>query len=300
MTTQVASQQELGSRAFVIGMMRPDGTIVAEDLYTVGDRLGFSTHQIRLVMARLVDEGTFVQEGRGRKAVLRTTERYAALVAPEQEWLRMAYLQDAGLAPWDGRWTLVAFSLDEERRAARNVLRELLHAMAAAPLAGGLYAHANDITAEVAATASELGVADGLTMARTESLTIGGRGRPGEIADHLWPLDELAAGYRHFVDTFRPNLRGRVVDPVEELATGFEMVAAFRRCSGADPLLPPELLPARWPGVDAREVLRRFSSRLAGARAAAGVPALFSRYDRLFDELRGTQHVRRTRPVRSR
>ena len=292
MATQVTSQQELGSRAFVIGMIRPDGTIAADDLYAVGDRLGFSTHQIRLVIARLVDEGTFVQDGRGRKAVLRTTDRYAALVEPEHDWLRMAYQQDAGLAPWDGRWTLVAFSLDEERRSARNVLRELLHAMAAAPLAGGLYAHAHDISLEVSATAAELGVADSLTVARTDALTIGGRSRPGEIAEHLWPLEEFAAGYRHFVETFRPHLRRRPGDPIDELAIGFEMVAAFRRCSDADPLLPPELLPGRWPGAVARDVLRRFSARLAGARAAAGVPALFSRYNDLFDDLHHSPHVR--------
>jgi hypothetical protein len=32
-------------------------------------------------------------------------------------------------------------------------------------------------------------------------------------------------------------------------------------------------------------VLRRFSSRIAEARAAAGVPALFSGFDDLFDDL---------------
>ena len=288
MTTQLTSHQDLGSRAFVTGMMHPDGTIVADDLYRVGDRLGFSTHQIRLVLARLVDEGTFTQEGRGRKAVLRTTDRHAALVEPEHEWLRLAYLQDVGDAPWDGRWTLVTFSLDEERRAARNTLRELLQAMAAAPLAGGVYVHANDISSEVQASAAALGVVDSLTTARTDSLTIGGRTRATEIAAHLWPLDELAAGYRSFVATYGPHLRKRVAaDPVDELATGFELVAAFRACSDADPLLPPELLPGRWPGAAARDVLRRYSTRLATARAAAGVPVLFSRFDQLFDDLHG-------------
>ncbi len=292
MTTQLTSHQDLGSRAFVTGMMHPDGTIVADDLYLVGERLGFSTHQIRLVLSRLVDEGTFTQEGRGRKAVLRTTDRHAAFVEPELEWLRLAYLQDAGDAPWDGRWTLVTFSLDEERRSARNTLRELLHTMAAAPLAAGVYVHANDITTEVLATAAGLGATDGLTTARTDSLTIGGRTRPAEIAAHLWPLDELAEGYRDFVATYTPHLRRRIAaDPVDELAKGFEIVAAFRACSDADPLLPPELLPGRWPGAAARDVLRRFSSRLASARAAADVPVLFSRYDRLFDDLHGERSV---------
>ena len=286
MTAQMTANPDLGSRAFVTGMVRPDGTLVADELYTVGERLGFTVHQIRLVLARLVDDGSFTQEGRGRRAVLRTTERYAALVEPERGWLRLAYLQDEGAAPWDGRWRLVAFSIDEERRAARNALRELLHAMAAAPLAGGLYVHANELGAEVAAEADRLGVADHVTIARATELEVGGRSEPAAVAAHLWPLDRIADGYREFVATFGPDARSRAVgDPLDELARGFELVAAFRRCSEADPLLPPELLPARWPGVGARDVLRRCSARIARARTAAGVPALFSRFDRLFDEL---------------
>jgi phenylacetic acid degradation operon negative regulatory protein len=285
-TMQTTTNPDLGSRAFVTGMVRSDGSLVADDLYTVGERLGFTIHQIRLVLARLVDEGTFTQEGRGRRAVLRTTERYAALVEPEHEWLRLAYLQDAGAAPWDGRWCLVAFSIDEERRSARNALRELLQAMAAAPLAGGLYVHANEIGAEVIDAASRLGVADHVTVARAESLEVGGRTAPAEIAAQLWPLGQIADGYREFVGAFGPQVRRRAVgDPLDELARGFELVAAFRRCTEVDPLLPPELLPARWPGVEARAVLRRCSARLVEARTAAGVPLLFSRFDRLFVDL---------------
>jgi phenylacetic acid degradation operon negative regulatory protein len=228
MTKQPTSITDLGSRAFVTGMLSPDGTIVADELYTVGERLGFTTHQIRLVLARLVDEGTFTQDGRGRKAVLRTTDRYTALVEPEHEWLRMAYRQDAGEAPWDGRWTLVAFSLDEECRTARNALRELLQAMSAAQIAGGLYVHANDVSVEVSGAVNALGVAGGVMVAHTTDLVVGGRSRPTSVAARLWPLGELAGGYREFLATYGPRVRRRMTsDPVEELVTGFELVAAF-------------------------------------------------------------------------
>jgi phenylacetic acid degradation operon negative regulatory protein len=282
---QVANAN-LGSRAFVLGMLGEDGVLVADQIYTVGERLGFTSHQIRLVLARLVEEGTFTQEGRGRRATLRTTDRYTALHEPELEWLHLAYRQDAGHAAWDGQWSLVTFGLDEERRAARNALRELLTAMAAAPLAGGVYVHANDIGPEVLAAATALGVADHVSLARATTLVAGGHRRPQDVAAHLWPIDEIASGYREFVAAFAPFVRSRAVgDPLDELARGFELVSAFRRCSDPDPLLPPELLPARWPGAQARDVLRRSSARLTAARDAAGVPALFSRYDRLFDEL---------------
>jgi len=282
----MTANSNLGSRAFVIGMMRPDGSLVANDIYAVGERLGFTTHQIRLVFARLVDDGVFTQEGRGIRAVLRATDRYRSLHEPEQDWLRLAYRQDAGVAPWDGQWTLIAFSLDEERRSARNALRELLTTLAAAPLAGGLYVHGLDIRDEVASAANALGVTDDVTLVRTAALDVGGRRDPRVLAAHLWHLDEIAAAYGAFVANFGPFVRSRRKGaPGDELARGFELVTEFSRCSGIDPLLPPELLPARWPGKEARDVLRRFSARLSRARAAIGVPALFSKYDELFEEL---------------
>jgi phenylacetic acid degradation operon negative regulatory protein len=287
----VTANSNLGSRVFVMSMVRDDATIVADDAYRVGDRLGFTTHQIRLVLARLVDEGLFTREGRGRQAVLRATDRYAALHEPELEWLRLAYLQDLGAAPWDGHWHVVAFSLDEERRSARNALRELLTAMAAAPLAGGLYAHALDIGPDIHALATSLGVADEVTVVRADRFDVGGRSDPLDLAAHLWPLDELATDYRAFVDAFAPAVDDGAADPTAELARGLELVAAFRDCSDRDPLLPPELLPTDWPGADAREVLRRVSGRLSASRDAIGVPDLFARFDRLFDDLHGSSTV---------
>jgi phenylacetic acid degradation operon negative regulatory protein len=282
---QVANSN-LGSRAFVLGMMSEDGTLVADPIYTVGEHLGFTPHQIRLVLARLVEEGSFTREGRGRQAVLRTTDRYTTLHEPELEWLRLAYRQDAGLSPWDRQWCLVAFGLDEERRSARNALRELLTALVAAPLAPGVYVHAHDISANLTAAATTFGVLEQVSVARATTLVAGGRQRPEEVAAHLWPIASIADEYRTFVSEFGPAVRQRrAVDPIDELARGFELVSAFRQCAQSDPLLPPELLPPRWPGRQAREVLRRCSARLVTAREAVGVPALFSRYDRLFDDI---------------
>jgi phenylacetic acid degradation operon negative regulatory protein len=288
------TNSNLGSRVFVMGMLRDDGTIAADEVYQVGEQLGFTTHQIRLVLARLVDEGLFAREGRGRQAELRATDRHARLHEPELDWLRLAYRQDSGGAPWDGRWHLVGFSLDEERRPARTALRELLTAMAAAPMAGGLYVHALDIGPEVRTLAASLGVAEHVTVAAATELDVGGVTDPGTIAAHLWPLDEIAAAYRSFVDTFVDTVGATfdadgLGDPTVELAHGFEVVTAFGECTRRDPLLPPELLPADWPGRAAREVLRRCSDRLMQARSAGGVPQLFSRYDRLFAELHGDE-----------
>lgn len=286
LTKPETAHREIGSRSFVLGMLRSDGTVEAEDLYVVGEKLGFSVHQIRLVTARLVDEGVFLQQGRGRKASFRTTSRFVTLIEPEYDWLRLAYLQDAGESSWDGNWTLVSFSLEEERRAERNLIRELLNAMAAAPLAGGLYLHAHDVSHEVKSLCMKLGVVESVNVIRTSEVSIGGTTKPKQVAAKLWPLTEIANEYSDFIKSISPKFKKKVSsDPFDEIALAFETIAAFRSCIDRDPLLPLELLPEKWPGVKARELFRPMMRRLITAREAAGIPALLSNYDKLFTEI---------------
>ena len=50
-------------------------------------------------------------------------------------------------------------------------------------------------------------------------------------------------------------------DRPEALAPGFELSAAVLRHLQADPLLPDELLPERWPGGRLREDYTRWDAR---------------------------------------
>jgi phenylacetic acid degradation operon negative regulatory protein len=272
----------LRSRSFVLGMLHDDGSLVASEVYDVGEALGFTVHQIRLVFARLVQEGLFNQTGRGRKAILHATSRHELLHGPEAEWLTLAYEQDAGLADWDGIWHLVAFSVEEERRALRTALRDVLLGMGAAPLAGGIYVQALDWDSEVRRAVRQLDVADNVVLAAAASLEVGGTTSPRAVAARLWPVDEIAALYRRFVSDFEQGSDERELDAIAELANGMALVAGFEKCARLDPLLPPQLLPPHWPGRRAREVLRDGARRLVKARRRAAVPALFSRYDKVF------------------
>ena len=50
--------------------------------------------------------------------------------------------------PWDGMWSLVAFSIPEEHRAARDELRKALRWLGFAPLYDGLWVSPRDHAAE--------------------------------------------------------------------------------------------------------------------------------------------------------
>ncbi|MGW1927511.1 hypothetical protein ACWCQ0_53955, partial [Streptomyces massasporeus] len=59
------------TRTLVHALVRTDGTVDAGELYAVAGLLSMTDQQVRLCVKRLVAEGRFTHEGRGRKAVLR-------------------------------------------------------------------------------------------------------------------------------------------------------------------------------------------------------------------------------------
>lgn len=127
------SRPEVPTRLLVHALVREDGTVDAAELYGVAGLLGMTDQQVRLCVKRLVADGRFTQEGRGRKAVLRSVADPTGALAPDAAYVRHAYRQDAGHAPWDGVWHLFAFAVPEARRTTRDALRDTLLHLGAAP-----------------------------------------------------------------------------------------------------------------------------------------------------------------------
>ncbi|WP_051178787.1 phage repressor protein [Nocardia concava] len=234
-------------------MIREDATIDAGELYDVAAALGMSDQQVRLCIKRLVAEGRFTHEGRGRKAVLRATENTRGAIEPELEYLRFMYAQDRGLAPWDGVWHLAAFAVPESHRQARDAMRDALVYLGGAAIQGGLYVSANAWEHRIASTATELGIESHLTMLTSTDLSVGGITDGVELAARLWPLERLAAGHRRLLTTAERILPAvPAADPTEKLTLALTLAAEFDRAVEPDPLLPPELLPRPWIGATAR------------------------------------------------
>lgn len=272
---------EIPTRTLVYAMVQEDGRIDAGDLYAVAEALGMSDQQVRLCLRRLAGDGQLVQDGRGRRASLRVTDAQRTL-APNVEFVRFAYRQDRGEAPWDGHWRLIAFAVPETRRAARDGLRDAIVRLGGAPLQGGLYAFANPIEPLVETAARELGVLDTVSFAVSPSLRIGEEQDPRRLAARLWPLDALAAGHDQLLRVVRPRLerleRADELPTRDALVLAMELAAAFTRALEPDPLLPSELLPQPWPGIAARAAFARAWEILTERLSDTDAPRLFAAY----------------------
>ncbi|MEV0965870.1 MULTISPECIES: PaaX family transcriptional regulator C-terminal domain-containing protein [unclassified Streptomyces] len=269
---------EIPTRLVVQALVREDGTVDAGDLYAVADLLGMSGQQIRLCVKRLVAEGRFTQEGRGRKATLHAVADVTGSLAPDAAFVRHAYRQDAGLAPWDGTWHLFAFAVPESRRTARDTLREHLLHLGAASVHSGLYVTANPVAELVEARAGHLGVLATLTRLTTTDLRIGELTDPRALAAALWPLGEIARRHEDLAAFAGARLARLAEGPgpsdAERLTTAVELAALFTAAMEPDPLLPPQLLPAPWPGNRARRLAADCWRQLRGTPRADGPPAL--------------------------
>ncbi|MEV0191276.1 PaaX family transcriptional regulator C-terminal domain-containing protein [Kitasatospora purpeofusca] len=266
----------------VHALVREDGTVGADELYDVANSLGMSDQQVRLCVKRLVTEGRFTHEGRGRRAQLHATPDTLRDLAPAPDFLRHAFRQDAGAAPWDGVWHLAAFAVPESARAARDTLRGMLVHLGGAPLQGGLYVSANAWEPYVEEAAQQLGAHGGLTLLTTTDLRRGDIREPAELARELWPLGEIADRYHRLDRVAEPRL-ARLTGPAElsdaELLTlAVELAAELTRAMDPDPLLPPELLPQPWPGALARERIARCWAALYTRDRGEARPVLFRRF----------------------
>ncbi len=244
---------DVSTRSVVESMIREDATIAAGELYDVANILGMSDQQVRLCVKRLVAEGRFTQQGRGRKAILHATGATRSTLEPDLEFVRYMYEQDRGLAPWDGRWHLVAFAVPESARPARDAMRDSILRLGGAPIQGGLYVCANGWETRIGATAEQLGVADHVTTFTTTDLKLGGQYGARELAERLWPINAIADRHRRLLAVAEGILPAlRTASQTEILTLAVALAAEFTQAVEPDPLLPPQLLPQPWVGTAAR------------------------------------------------
>jgi phenylacetic acid degradation operon negative regulatory protein len=293
MTVVSQTTVEIPTRILVFGMAHEDGTLLASEVLPVAEACGQSNEQVRSCLRRLVQEGLFEREGTGRDARFRATGTGMATLGSTMERTRLAYAQDAAGRGWDGQWRLVAVAVPEARRAARDAFRDRLRALGGALVQGGLYVSPHDWHGDVAEAAEQLGITDGLTLATTPDLVVRGEKEPRQLARQLWPIDELAKRYQHFVERYADvpdfllEMRSRHerLTDTDFLVGALEVAVAFQACFNDDPLLPPELVPRPWPGRAARELLGRSRRMGIALRRDGQRPALFRLYDEAIDSL---------------
>lgn len=215
-----------------------NGEAPLAEIYATANLAGIPDQTLRLAIRRLVASGDATQMGRGRAGTLTLTRNGRLRLERDRRSLSLAFAQDAGRAPWDGRWRLIAVSIPERERSLRDTLRRELTELGAAAISTSLYASPHDLAAEITDAAGRY-----VSTATTDDLNVAGTTDPKVIAETLWPSRGTIDAYatlddsldRDAADTSTPAVVRMLI-----LADALEL--AIRH----DPLLPPELRSAPW------------------------------------------------------
>jgi len=220
--------------------------------------LGINERLTRTSVYRLAREGWLAARQDGRRSLYRLTPEGSRRF---EHAYRRIYAPPADR--WDGGWDVVVAPPKAIAKRARHDLRKELGWEGFGALGPWLFVRPSG-TAVAALTDTIRALHTERQIAVLAARDVAGAQPLGAFARECWNLQSVAAEYRRFIARF-----GRVIRAFDD-GTGHPqqcfvvrtlLIHEFRRVSLHDPRLPPELLPADWPGPAAYGLCRDFYRR---------------------------------------
>ncbi|MFI0406715.1 PaaX family transcriptional regulator C-terminal domain-containing protein [Actinomadura sp. 3N508] len=244
--------------------MRPlGGWFAIAKIVQLMNELGVDEAATRSALLRMRRKGLLEPENRPGARGLRLTDQ--ALTALEDTDRRIfgprppAYLGDG--------WILLSFSVPEDQRAKRHVLRSQLSWLGFGNLGNGLWMAPRRMRDALKKTVEQLGFQQYVLMFEAQYT---GFTELSALVGEAWDLAELATLYTEFVDWCAPIAERwqDVRSPAGPQAFIDYTLALYhwRKFPYLDPGLPKDLLPDDWAGHRAAELFFDLRNRLeAGA-----------------------------------
>jgi len=233
------------------------GAITLGTLIGLMAPFGLTERLVRTSVARLAADDWLAGRRVGRLS------EYRLSPAGRQRFVDATRRIYAGPATeWAGRWTLVL--MPGATTARRRQIRETLHWEGFGELEPGALAHPTLTPAE---TREHLGVAGLAALPIILEARSAGADADQRLVREGWDLRELATRYARFMRRFEPVLPlvREPLSPGDAFLARTLLIHEYRKIHLRDPLLPPSLLPADWPGTVAYEVCRTIYERVFAA-----------------------------------
>lgn len=158
------------------------------------------------------------------------------------------------LPAWDGFWTLAL--LDPGMRAsARQPLRRELLWEGFGQVSPHLFAHPHADHGALAEVLKAAQAEDHVAVLRASGMEAYSRKPLQTIVHDTFQLTDVAIAWKQFMARFAPLLETMTaLNPAEAIFVRTLLIHEYRRVLLRDPHLPEVLLPADWPGVQARQL----------------------------------------------
>lgn len=235
---------------------------------------GVSLGGARTAISRLTRRGVLEGTRQGRHSSYRLTQPAANHLSAGASWVVSSATTTQ---PWDGQWTLIAFSLPQEEGTQRRALRGQLRWLGYAPLYDGLWITPDEFTPQARAKLTQINLGTA-TVFRARHIDLPTDNNRDPI--HAWDITTIAAEYTTFVHhwtTLLPHINTGTITGAQAVRARTEVMDTYRRFPTLDPHLPLQLLPPGWLRQPAREVFAAVYDGLAQP-AEEHVKAVVARY----------------------
>jgi phenylacetic acid degradation operon negative regulatory protein len=225
-------------------------------LVRTGALFGLAEGTVRTALSRMVTAGEASTDGDGW---------YSLTGALADRQARQRRSRSASVVDWSGRWRMAVVVAGARSAAERAELRRAMQRLRMAELRDGVWLRPDNLDRTDAAWHSE--TVEQQCQWFVADPELGLERSDAELAAELWDLDAWAST----AATLRRDMRATVGrlerNDTDALAPGFVLSAAVLRHFVADPLLPRELWPRRWPGEALRAEYDRYDSAFRGVLA---------------------------------
>lgn len=232
------SLSKMTARSVVLSVLlgaHPAWATSAELLQLTAD-FGIREQTLRVALTRMVAAGDLVRSDDGYRLSDRLLTRQRR--------------QDDALYPrtrdWDGEWVTVVITAVGRDARARAALRNTLQIKRFGEIREGVWLRPDNLDDELPPE-----IAGRVRVLRARDAD------PTGLTAQLWDLPGWAATGQRLLDEMAA---------AEDVPARFRAAAAIVRHLLTDPVLPNELLPARWPGAQLRQAYADFAAELVARR----------------------------------
>ena len=237
-------------------IMPRGGAVALGSLIALARPFGLNERLVRTAAARLAKDGWLEGHRAGKRSEYRLShdgrERFA-------EATKRIYSEPD--SAWSGRWTVIV--LPAMKAAERKEVREELIWRGFGELSTNVFAHPEIDSRSIGLPGGPAGRFDKVIVF---DASLADDDSPQRLVSLGWDLEDLALRYQRFVKRFERVLATlmdhRGLDDQACFIVRTLMIHEYRRLHLRDPLLPPRLLRANWPGARAAVLCRDIYSRV--------------------------------------